>query len=353
MVSVSASPDPECSPSVTATRKELEAAREPMTRRRFLSILGIGVGAAAVGGVGIADVVKHHGTRKAVTAASTDPLQLAAQTYTYADFSEPASGLTSAILAGGIVGQGADRTIIDLTGPIQTQFPRWQPGDTTQYNVIRIEPAPNERLTKPVLSGFTLRVSAPQVAGALFNGIRIARCDDLLIEDVRVVGVPGTGNQPPFETFGIDLLSCASPVLRRVVVDGLGRGGAGIGLNTSNDALIDTCTSFHNQNSHGFAIYRSQRVTFVNCVSNDNGTGTQSRSGAGFNHEESEEVVHIQSTANGNSLASYRFLASGTSTSGHRLIRCTGDGSVLLDGQQKRSGISLEDSDIAGGFARA
>lgn len=342
---------------MTATRKEPDPAEEsvstPMTRRRFLSILGIGAGAAAVGGVAISELADRHGTKKAVTAASTEPLQLGAQTYTYADFSEPASGLTSAILAGGIIGQGADRTIIDLTGPIQTQFPHWQPGDTTQWNVIRIEPAPNERLTKPVLSGFTLRVSAPQVAGALFNGIRIARCDDLLIEDVRVVGVPGTGNQPPFETFGLDLLSCVSPVLRRVVVDGQGRGGAGIGLNTSNDALIDTCTSSHNANSHGFAIYRSQRVTFVDCVSTDNGSGTGGRSGAGFNHEESEEVVHIQSSADGNSLASFRFLASDASTTGHRLIRCTGDGSVLLAGHQKRSGISLEGSDIAGGFAQA
>lgn len=326
--------------------------RTPMSRRRFLSSIGIGVGAAAVGGVGISRVVSQSGTGRAVTTASTTPLQLGAQTYSYADFTEPRSGRTAAVLAGGIVGQGADRTVIDLIGPIRTQFPRWQLGDTTQWNVIRIEPSDGERLQKPVLSGFTLRITAPNVANALFNGIRVARCDDLLIEDVRVVGVPGTGNLPPFETFGIDLLSCARPVLRGVVIDGQARGGAGIGLNSSNDALLDSCKSAHNANSHGFACYQCERITFVSCISNDNGTGTSNRAGAGFNHEDCQQAVHVQSQADGNSLASFRFLATGASTQGHRLIHSTGDGSIMTDGNQSPDGISIEASVIDGGWSR-
>ncbi len=330
----------------------LHPSRTPMSRRRFFSAVGIGIGAAAVGGVGISQVVSQSGTGKAVTAASTTPLQLGAQTYTYADFTEPASGMTSAILAGGIIGQGSDRTFIDLTGPIRTGFPTWHFGDTTQWNVIRIEPTDGRRLQKPVLSGFTLRITAPLSPAALFNGIRIARCDDLLVEDVRVVGVPGAGNLPPFETFGIDLLSCARPVLRSVVVDGQGRGAAGIGLNSSNDALLESCASAHNANSHGFACYQSERVTFVNCVSNDNGTGTSNRAGAGFNHEDCQQAVHIQSQANGDSLASFRFLATGTSTRGHRLIHSTGNGSIMTDGNQSPDGISVEASTIDGGWSR-
>lgn len=346
---------------MTDTREDLDPLEEPPgasnrrpgapSRRRFLAIAGIGVAAAAAGGVGIAEALDRGHPKQAVTAAATDPIQLGARTYTYADFSEPAAGMTSALVAGGITGLGSDRTIIDFTGPIRTLFPTWQLGDTTQWNVIRIEPPAGRRLVNPVLSGFTLRVSAPQVAGALYNGIRIARCDGLLVHDVKVVGVPGTGNLPPFETFGIDLLSCSGPVLRSVVVNGQGRGGAGIGLNNSNDALLESCVSSHNANSHGFAIYGSKRVTFVDCVSNHNGTGTNNRGGAGFNHEESDEVVHIQSEANGNSLASFRFLATDASTTGQRLIHCTGDGTVLVDGEQSRDDISLEQSTITGGWA--
>jgi hypothetical protein len=323
-----------------------------MSRRRFLSAIGIGVGAATVGGVGISRVVSQSGAGKVITTASTTPLQLGAQTYSYADFTEPTSGMTAAILAGGIVGQGSDRTVIDLTGPIRTHFPDWAQGDTTQWNVIRVEPPGGQRLQKPVLSGFTLRITAPRNAAALFNGIRIARCDDLLIEDVRVVGVPGTGNLPPFETFGIDLLACARPVLRRVAVDGQARGGAGIGLNSSNDALLESCKSTHNANSHGFACYQSDRITFVDCISSDNGTGSSNRAGAGFNHEDCQQAVHVKSQANGNSLASFRFLATGISTRGHRLIHSTGDGSVMTDGNQAAAGISIEASTIEGGWSR-
>jgi hypothetical protein len=331
------------------------AKRRPLSRRQFLTRLGLGAGAVAVGGLGISELFddsSRPGTKSQVLTAAS-PLRLGAQTYSYADFTDASSGRTSALLAAGIVGQGSDRTIIDLTGPILTEFPLWHQGETTHFNVARIEPAPGLRLASPVLSGFTLRVSAPTVPGALFNGLRIARSDDLLIEDVRVLGVPGTGNLPPFETFGIDVLSCARPVLRRVVVDGQSRGGAGIGINTSTDALLDTCTSSANANSHGFACYQSQRVTFINCNAEHNGTGLGGRAGVGFNHEESDEMLHIQSRAIGNSLASFRFLASGKSTTGHRIIRSFGDGAIILAGNQSVDDISVEASTIDGGFRRA
>ncbi len=331
---------------------EPQGSARTLSRRRFLSVLGIGAGAAAVGATGVATVLTDSGGSKAVTTAATTPLELGAKTYSYADFTLSASGMTAAILAGGIIGQGSERTIIDLTGPIRTQFPSWELGDTTQYNVIRVEAPIGQRLQKPVLSGFTLQITAPRNAAALFNGIRIARCDDLVIEDVRVIGVAGSGNQPPFETFGLDLLACSRPVIRNVVIDGHSLGGAGIGLNSTNDALLESCRSGHNANSHGFACYQSDRITFVNCVSNDNGTGAGGSAGAGFNHEDCEDAVHVQSQADRNSLASFRFLATGASTHGHRLIHSTGDGSIMTEGNQSPNGISVEASIIDGGWTR-
>ncbi len=276
---------------------------------------------------------------------------LGAQSYDFQDFTVPTSDPTSAILAGGIIGKGPDQTVINFTGPITTSFPIFTLGDTTRWNVIRIQSATG-RLNGPVLSGFTLLVSAPTIPGQLFNGIRIAAADNLLIQDVHVIGVPGTGNLPPFETFGVDLIDCRSPKLERVVVDGNGRGGAGIGMNLTTDASLESCIARDNANSHGFACFQCSQVTFANCLSENNGTGAASRSGAGFNHEESFSTTHINSRAIGNSLASFRYWAAHRSTTGHRIVRSYGDGELLVQGDQSAGDIAVVDSTLVKGVVQ-
>jgi hypothetical protein len=324
-----------------------------LDRRLFLATVGLGAVAAAVtGGFTSPKLFPiRPGVRRQGPSERGLPLILGAQTYDYRDFSAPTSGGTSALLASGIIGKGSDKTVIDFTGPISTTFPVFVLGDTTRWNVIRIQSAIG-RLAGPVLSGFTLRVSAPANAGQLFNGLRIAAADDLLIEDVHVIAVPGTGNLPPFETFGLDLIDCKRPTLRRVVVDGYGRGGAGIGMNLVTNASLESCVARHNANSHGFACFQCSQISFTNCVSEDNGTGTQGRSGAGFNHEESFSTTHLNSRSTGNSLASFRYWAAHRTTTGHSIIRSYGDGELLVQGDQSPGNISIVDSTIVKGVVQ-
>ena len=322
-------------------------------RRVFLAALGLGAaGAAVTAGFDSSKLAAiPPGKVRQGPLERVNPLMLGAQSYDFQDFTEPTSGETCAILAGGIIGKGPDQTIIDLTGPIKADFPSYELGDTTRFNVIRIQSTIG-RLSSPVLSGFTLRVSAPQVAGQLFNGLRISAADDLLIEDVVVLAVPGTGNLPPFETFGIDLLDCKRPTLRRVRVDGQGRGAAGIGLNLATQATLDSCTASHNSFSHGFTCYQCSGVRFTDCVAEDNGTGKGTRAGVGFNHEETFFTEHVNSRATGNSLASYRYWAANRTTKGHRILRSYGDGAVLAAGDQSPKDILIEDSRIPAGIVQ-
>jgi hypothetical protein len=324
-----------------------------LDRRLFLATVGIGAAATAVtGGFTSAKLFPiRPGVRRQGPSERAEPLVLGAQSYDYQDFSAPTSDGTSALLANGIIGKGSDRTVIDFTGPITTNFPVFTLGDTTRWNVIRIQSAVG-RLAGPVLSGFTLRVSAPTIAGQLFNGLRIAAADDLLMQDVHVIAVPGTGNLPPFETFGLDLIDCKRPTLKGVVVDGYGRGGAGIGMNLVTDASLESCIARRNANSHGFACFQCSQVTFTNCLSQDNGTGGGSRSGAGFNHEESFSTAHFNSQATGNSLASFRYWAAHRSTTGHSIIRSYGDGDLLVQGDQSPGNIAIVDSTIVKGVVQ-
>ena len=322
-------------------------------RRVFLAALGLGaVGAAVTAEFDSPKLAAiRPGKVRQGPLERVAPLMLSAQSYDFRDFTEPTSGQTCALLAGGIIGKGSDRTFIDLTGPIKTDFPPYELGDTTRFNVIRIQSTVG-RLSHPVLSGFTLRVSAPAIAGQLFNGLRISATDGLLLEDVVVLGIPGTGNQPPFETFGIDLLDCKRPMLRRVRVDGQGLGAAGIGLNLVSDATVDSCTASHNSFSHGFTCYQCSGVRFVDCLSTDNGSGTASGSGVGFNHEETFRTEHVNSRSTGNSLASYRYWAANRTTTGHQILRSFGDGAVLVQGDQSAKDISIRQSHIPAGIVR-
>lgn len=279
------------------------------------------------------------------------PLLLGAETYGLPDFT--AGDKTAALFADGIVGAGIGNTIIDLTGPLQTQFPDPATIKTTRYNVIRIQGTAKKKLAGTVLKGFTLRVSAKTNAAQLFNGLLVAYAEGLLAEDVEIQGVPGSRNGPPGETFGLDLSHVKDFKLRGVIVDGQQVSAAGIGTNNCSDGLLDSCQSTNSLASHNFTHWTSQRLTHVSCVAANAGTGTGSQAGACFSHEECTAMVHVGSQATGGSLASFRYRGTAASTQGHYLIRSNGDGALRLEKKQRASDIEDSTSIIMGGLVQA
>lgn len=247
-------------------------------------------------------------------------MKLGAETYSYSDFTQPGQSAVF-IAADGIQGAGSDRTIIDLRSVDKTNFPVWKTGDTTPFDVIRAQPPKLvlPGMMAPKFVGFSLIVD-PAAQKGLYNGLRLAYATNPLIEDVRVVGVPGTGNQPPWETFGIDLTHCQGALLRDVVIDGQDMSGAGIGLNNCFGTLLDRCESHHGGCSHGFTAWNCLGVTYLDCVSRDNGFGIAGKGGVGFNSEETSNTVHVQSRSYNNSMADFRYLSSKGSTANHRII---------------------------------
>ena len=150
-----------------------------------------------------------------------------------------------------------------------------------------------------------------------FGGLMIHQETNPTVQNLLIKGIYGYKNTPPGEIFSLNIYKTtlsSTATVTDVEVDGGGIGAALVGCNSNNVDCSYVLTRMYTHNSghsHGVTMYQCKDATFNNCTSINNGTGTGSSAGVGFNHEETYgTIIHNSSIANqGNTLASTRFEA--------------------------------------------
>jgi len=130
-----------------------------------------------------------------------------------------------------------------------------------------------------------------------YNGLRMERCTNSLIENVLVTGIKGSNKVPPGETGSVQMQRCSYVTLNGVELDGR-RDGIRVSSsllmpNSSDHITVNKCYFHHTYTGGGgIAWYNSRDSTVTDTRSEYIGSGTGSKSGYCFNHEQTNRVIY-------------------------------------------------------------
>lgn len=175
---------------------------------------------------------------------------------------------------GGVWGSGIDQTIFQMVPNTSTQaayVPLQATGKTNNYSLMRAGGGSSiVRATK--FGQFTVRGTAQ---GMLYNGLTVYYVTGGIMQDVKIIGIPGNASSQPGETFGINDYHTSGMTYRRVEIDGRDYstgtvvGASGFGGNLGSNLLVDSCYSHHSGYSAGFTCNTYTNITYTNCIATD------------------------------------------------------------------------------------
>jgi len=186
------------------------------------------------------------------------------------------------LIASGVLGSGRGWTTFQMTPNSSTQAARVPvsnpPTSNGQVNPLRLVRVGWEGETTPrEVGGFTLMATNQ---GHLYGGLELYRVPaGTWMHDVLIKGIPGDLSREPGETFLLSLYrnvgTSVNPIkVERVELDGRNAsnvpvGASGVGVNFGQYVTFDTTNSHHMGYAHGFALYESSDLTFINCKATD------------------------------------------------------------------------------------
>ena len=163
------------------------------------------------------------------TAPAAHAVSLAAATYSFSDFADAVAGVQTgaSIAGGGLVGSGADRTIIQMT-----------PSSSTKAAGVPTTAGTTNQLYLMAFTKSGVRLDCLTLAGTnqghLYNGIRLSQVTGAVLSNLRLIGAsPGNSYIPPGETFAINDYRGTNNTYTNVEIDGHGAGATGFGSNSS------------------------------------------------------------------------------------------------------------------------
>lgn len=163
-------------------------------------------------------------------------------------------------------GQG-NGTILRMTPNTSTKAHLVPPNDGSLrpvlLHLVRVGSSTNERSTVHLSDMFV--GGTPQ--GHIYNGVSYFLASGT-IEDVEVVAIPGSSAAPPGETFSVNIYRGDGVTMRRCRLRD--SGGSLLGINHSNNIVVEDCKFERSIHACGSATYMSNNVTFRNCVYVDN-----------------------------------------------------------------------------------
>jgi hypothetical protein len=178
---------------------------------------------------------------------------------------------------------------------------------TNKYAVLRI----TDNGSGNEYNDFTLDCS--RMSGSWpheFNGIEVRYSTASQMNRVKVIGVPGSKNIPPHETFHINYYHCSTFVTSDVELDGDHVGASGFAPNNCTSMTFDNVWAHDKSASHGLANYNSTGTTVNNGLFENNGTGVGDEGGVGINCEGSLGTFTFNGcTSRGNTLSATRIYA--------------------------------------------
>ena len=132
--------------------------------------------------------------------------------------------------------------------------------------------------------------------GHEYNGLRLENAKGV-IDNVYITGITGTSNGPPGETGSINLFNCTDVLIKNVEVDGRRNGvrvsSSPIMPNHCDRITIEDTYVHHTYTGGGgIAWYWTNDSTATRVRSEYIGSGTGTKSGSCFNHEQSTRITY-------------------------------------------------------------
>ena len=202
----------------------------------------------------------------------------------------------------GLSGSGPNTSFSMAT----SNLPKWTSTATADpYMLIdAIGPSSSARISVE-FSNFSIRgTDLGQGNEYPYQGLRLEKCTNSLIENVFISGITGTMNYPPGETGSVNLFDCVGSswdnpavTINNLEVDGR-RGGVKV---SSSPVMINACKYmiFNSPYLHharcgggGLAWWWCEDGQVNNGRSEHIGSGTGTQTGYCFNHEESTRITY-------------------------------------------------------------
>lgn len=211
------------------------------------------------------------------------PLNLAANTYTFDDFVPSGDGANGVGIDGQavptIAGAGVDRTVLRMTPRTSTHAGDIPTEDfaSNPLDLIRISNG------SPNLHDFTVQGSDQ---GHMYGGLALFYPTNARVTNVKVTGIPGNDAKPPGETFGLEEYRANGSVYKNVEVDGTGVGASCFASNVSKNVTVDHGYFHGSAYAHGVALWTVENANLIDCTAADNKE-------VGFNFERMTGTVNL------------------------------------------------------------
>lgn len=214
------------------------------------------------------------------SAPSGSEITLPAETVEFGDFTMydtrtvGAYGLGVYLVKGlrGLRGSGIDKSIVRQTKGASTrksQVPPNPPAGTVNYLNAGTNNLYYARLgnTDGAVSVTDLTIQGTD-QGHDYNGLQIYEAPESLLERVKVTGIPGSASANPGETFSINVFRSHKTVARDIEIDGRRDGvavaAAAVGVNFSDNVLIENSYLHDTKYGHGIAWFTCNNATMRN-----------------------------------------------------------------------------------------
>lgn len=194
----------------------------------------------------------------------------------------------------GILGSGIGFTIFQIQAGSSTQVgqvPAQSTGQTNPLYIFRTSPSPSTFTAQ----GFTINgtdqpVNPDTGQPHAYGGFMFDHVGTLTVTDCQAIGIPGSANSPPGETFAWNNYGCTNSTATRVETDGrnsagVRRGASPWGNNSAVNHTWDHCYFHHSLTSMPTSWQHTGTLTSYYLRSEYNGTGSGLLSSHGINHE--------------------------------------------------------------------
>lgn len=136
---------------------------------------------------------------------------------------------------------------------------------TVQETIIRLGRGSSQATT--AYMGANIQATTQ---GHIYNGLKIYYCTDAVVENLSIIGIPGSSGAPPGETFALNNYRSTNTTVRNVIVDGRGVMAAGMGSNYCQTILVQNSTFANSSHGAGITHYLSADPTYENVTLDGN-----------------------------------------------------------------------------------
>lgn len=162
-----------------------------------------------------------------------------------------------------VVGKGVDRTIYRMKPGSSTKASKVPTSGTNPFTLLRVGGNDSAHVVTGIdLGGFTLQGTDQ---GHLFNGLMIGYSTGARLHDVAAHAIPGSSNEPPGETFTVNLWHANGALLERVVLTGDGVAASLFGINNLVGVTLTNCKATGAVYGMGFTGWKSSDITLTDC----------------------------------------------------------------------------------------